>query len=90
LDIGFSLLVGQQAAWKGRKSAQNSPSRKDGFFRLTWVLFSEKFGVATHPFISPVSTGITARHWRALLFLGFGISSKGEAKCGTAPHKRGV
>jgi hypothetical protein len=33
--------------------------------------------------ISPVSTGITARHWRALLFVGFAFSvQSGEAKRG--------
>jgi hypothetical protein len=39
------------------------------FFRLTWGLISGRVGLATDR-LSPVSTGITARHWRALLFLG--------------------
>ena len=40
---------------------------------------------------SPLSTGITARHWRALLFLGFAFSVLMVRRhAATAPRKRGV
>jgi len=51
--------------------------REDVFFRLTRGLISGKFGLLRTR-NSPVSTGITARHWRALLFLGFAISEELE------------
>jgi len=75
---------------KGQKSAQNDPLRKAVFFRLTWVLISGRFGPATDFRISPVSTGITARLWRALLFLGFAFSVKVWRDAATAPHNREV
>lgn len=40
---------------------------------------------------SPVSTGITARHWRALLFVGFAFSVfLARRDAAIAPRKRGV
>jgi hypothetical protein len=71
--MGFSLLVAQQAARKGRKSAQNDRSRKAVFFRLTRSLILGKFVPATDTNL-PGFDRHTARPWRALLFLALEFS----------------
>ena len=62
------LLVASRPS-RGAGNRRKTPVAETCFFRLTWVLISGRVGLATDR-LSPVSTGITARHWRALLFLG--------------------
>ena len=53
-------------------------------FRLTWDLISGRVGFARTQH-SPVSTGITARHWRALLFVGFAFSLESRGNIAAWP-----
>jgi hypothetical protein len=59
---------------EGPKIGAKQPVSEKMIFRLLRALISGKVVLFRNDF-SPVHTGITARHWRALLFLGLGISA---------------
>jgi len=80
----------KQPARKGRKIGAKQPLAETWFFPLD---LGPDFGESPFCYerISPVSTGITARHWRALLFVGFAFLLKmGRRDAATLPRIGGV
>jgi len=76
--MGDVLLGVMDNRPEGRKPAQNDPLAENKFPLDSWPDFGESRFATTR--ISPVSTGTTARHWRALLFLGCFISAEWQGK----------
>jgi hypothetical protein len=70
-----------KAAGKGPKIGAKQPVSENMIFRLHWAAFWERFALAEGNELLRFA-GSTARHWRALLFVGFAISENQQARRG--------
>jgi hypothetical protein len=73
--MSFFTIRGKPAR-RGRESAQNNPLAKTLLFRLHWLGFWGRVGLVKGTTFPLFTLDCTARHWRALLFLGFSISAE--------------
>jgi hypothetical protein len=64
---------------EGPKIGANQPVSESMIFRLQWIGFWGKVGFSRHE-IPRFTPDCTARHWRALLFLGFAYSKHHQAR----------
>jgi hypothetical protein len=67
---------------EGPKIGAKQPVSERVIFRLHWIGFWGKVGLATEHEIPRFTPDCTARHWRALLFLSFAYSESYQARRG--------